>query len=178
MTNTSELSLPLLNVAHDDVGSEEIPVMKDWLGKVKNYRDMYGSAVFFYTIMTALIDIPLIIIPIVCATFNMSKDLFGTVGYYVLNGLIALIPILHGIQKYFMFNETLSALKRARSTFDGMAFEIQMYIVQMRHYKDDQVIGFMEDLEKRIVESTEVEMVPFWIKGKFSRVPNTSPSPR
>lgn len=161
---------PLLKFSTDsekEMNIDEMPVIKDWLAKIKAYRAMYVSATMFYGFLTALIDIPLIIIPIMCSSFNMQSSQFGTLGYYILNGLIALIPILHGIQKYFAFNETLNVLKKARATFDGMAFEMQMFIVQMRHFKDDEIASYMEEIEQRIVQNTATEYVPWWIKKKF-----------
>jgi hypothetical protein len=128
---------------------------------------MYTSATLFYTFVTALIDIPLIILPIICSTFNMQSHQFGGTAYFIVNGFIALIPILHGIQKYFSFQETLSALKRARAIFEELSFEIQMFIVQMKHCKDDEVTAFMEEIEQRIVSSTVIEHVPYWIKRRY-----------
>ena len=171
---------PLLSVTPPDdkdmnLINDEVPIMRDWLSKVKGYRTMYASATLFYSVMTAMIDIPLIIIPIICSTFNMQSDQFGTLGYYILNGLIALIPILHGIQKYFAFNESLSSLKRARALFDAMAYDIQLFIVQMKHLKEEEITQFMDDIEQKIVSGSEIENVPYWIKRKYDPDLKTTP---
>jgi hypothetical protein len=161
--------------ANDNI-ADEIPVMKEWEKKVKAFRNMYSSAAMFYAFVTALIDIPLIILPIVCSTFNinMQTNAFKSTEFYVLNGCIALIPILHGMQKYFAFSETLASLKRARAAFDEMSYEIQIFMVQMKHIKEADVVEFMDSIEQRIVSSNEIEHVPFWIRRRYD--PDTSGS--
>ena len=144
-------------------------LLQDWLKRAQAYKAMYGEAAFFYRVLGACVDVPLIVLPIICSTFNMASDsdTWGSVGFYVINSLVALVSILHGLQKYFDLSKNASDLKGTRANYEAVMYDIQMFMVTSKDGPQDDHDKFIKDVECKMIQYAQMNNIPSWIKRKY-----------
>jgi hypothetical protein len=130
-------------------------VLSDWLARILAYKGMYTCALSVFRVLSACIDLPLLIIPVICSTFNMSSNSYGTVPYFIINSFGAAVSVLHAIQKYFELHTRCKALSDSCDSLQSLVFDIQMFNVHLRHKTQDEVDNFMESVEQRLLEYTQ-----------------------
>lgn len=146
---------------------ESEDVLHDWLTRTLAYKAMYTFSLSLFRVLCAFIDLPLLVMPVICSTFNMSSNSYGTVAYFIINSFGAAVSVLHAIQKYFKLSERITNLSKACDSLQSLVFDIQMFNIHAKHKTQEETDDFLDTVEQRLLQYIQDPNIPYFIQKKF-----------